>query len=317
VADDQVVPVWCDFFSVDEYDAFGAAVDDALGIFGAEGQDIDEGRVELAAGDPVATVYEFPLDLLAARCRASAGEQWPDICARHVMDWAEGEPQRSWLTNSPFDEVENLLDVWLTGKREVAFQGDPDGPDQPFSVRVADGLYASFLAEVPGLKDAPAMRSFVPNSAVCAWNLTAAEVLESGRRRLRRLPPPTWELRTAYIQDDQGGTEATAGVYFASAPSSVSTPVSAWALILDEVTPVVLEPAGLVAVPHRHTLIVGPPCDDDKTRNHHTRAVYHYADQAYEVVADIHRVSPLKYVYRPPGNFRSGREIGQARQPNS
>jgi hypothetical protein len=317
VADNQLVPVWREFFTVDEYEVFNVAVDEALGLFGAEGQDIDEGYVELAAGDPEPEVYEFALDSLAVRCRASATEQWPDICARQVMDWAEGEPQRTWLRNSPFGVIEHRMDVWLTGTREVKFEGDPEGSEQPFSVQVADGLYVSFLAEVPELNDAPAMRSFVPNAAVHAWHLTAEDLLESARRRLRRLPPPLWGLKTASIEDDHGKTVGSADVYFGSAPPDVSTPVSAWALILDEVSPVSFELSGLVAVPHRHLLIVGQPSEDPKTRKHCVRAVYHYANHAYQTAADINRVSALKYVYRPPGNFRSGREISQARETRS
>jgi hypothetical protein len=95
---------------------FKAAVDAALGLFGAEGQDIDDGYVELAAGDPEPDVYEFALDSLAVRCRASATGQWPDICARQVMDWVEGVPQRTWLWNSPFGVVEHQLDVCRHGR---------------------------------------------------------------------------------------------------------------------------------------------------------------------------------------------------------
>ncbi|MEN3304443.1 MAG: hypothetical protein V7603_645 [Micromonosporaceae bacterium] len=315
--DNELVPVWCGFFAVDEYDLFSAAVDNALGLFGAEGQDIDEGYVELAAGDPEPEVYGFALTSLAVRCRAAATEQWPDICARQVMDWAEGEPQRTWLRNAPFGAVEHQMDAWLTGTREVKFDGDPEGSEQPFSVQVADGLYVSFLAEVPDLDDAPEMRSFVPNAAVHAWQLSAEDLLESARRRLRQLPPPNWDRKTVRIEDDNGNTIGTADVYLGSAPPDVSTPVSSWALILDEVGPVSFELSRLAAVPHRHLLIVDSPSEDPKAVKHRIRALDHHANHAYQTAADTDRVSSLKYVYRPPGNFRSFREYSQAREASS
>src|SRR5258706_15449505 len=121
-------------------------------------------KFEVPAGDQEPEMYDLALDSLAVRCRASATEQWPDICARQVMDWVEGRPQLTWLMDSPFGLVEHEMDVWLTGTPEVKFAGDPEGSEQPFSVQVADGLYVSFLAEAPELNDAPAMRSFVPKA---------------------------------------------------------------------------------------------------------------------------------------------------------
>jgi hypothetical protein len=84
-------------------------------------------------------MHDFALDSLAARCRDSAPGQWPQLCNRQIMDWVEGEPQRAWLRRSSFDDVRDLLDVWLTGAPETAFEGDPDGPDQPFSAQVPTG----------------------------------------------------------------------------------------------------------------------------------------------------------------------------------
>ncbi|MEV6432250.1 hypothetical protein [Nocardia sp. NPDC051463] len=307
----DAMPQWCEFFSADEYDIFCTAVDDGLSLYGADGQDIDGGYVEMAAGEPSIEIYPFALSALAARCRESDTAQWSDLCSSRIMAWAEGRLQREWLTETPFNEVEALLEVWLYSRRELMFEAEPDHPDQPFCTQVADGLYACFVAVVPDIADAPTMHSFVPNSAVSAWNLTADELLDSVRRCLRRLPPPVWEKHTTTFVDDQQKLVGSGEVYFGSAPDGVDLPVSAWALIIDEVTPAPLVPAGLLAVPHRHLLLVGLPCIDAEERHFGTKALRRYTAQSCDNAHPDHRISSLYYVYRPPGSFVSNRELRQ------
>lgn len=311
---EPMVPDWCSFFELEEYHAFYGAVDDALGMYGAEGGDIDGGCVEMAAGH-FGEVYEFPLYALAVECRASEIQLWPDICGRQIVDWVEGESRRDWLTAAPFGAVEGLLRVWVTGEREVTYVGDPEGPEQPFAVRIADDLYVSLLADLPEYIDVAAIPQFVPNSAVRAWGLTAEELLDAARRRLRSLPPPVWEPTTVYLQDDQGRTGATGDVYVGRTRPDSDLPVSAWTLILDEVLPRPLGPDCTVAVPQRHLLVVGPPTDDATTGRGRVTAVRHHAGQAYRLAGEDDRVSCLTYRYRPPREFRSGRESAQAGSP--
>ena len=266
------MPGWCDFFDDDEYAEFDAAVTDALSLYGAENQDISEGYVELAAGDPRVEVHPFPLAGLAARCRQHPPADWPDLCASQVCDWSEGAPQREWLTGAPFPVVAPLLELWLTHEPELSFQDDPLAPDQPFSVRLADGLHASLVVEVPELAETPELPAFVPRSAVTAWGRDRIDLLAAARGRLRHLPPPTWHVRAL------PGTGVE--VRMAAAPAG-------FALLLDEVGPPELRTGpALLAAPTRNLLVLADPDTDVELLRPHVQA-------AWSRAADP--ISPLVY----------------------
>lgn len=178
------VPDWCEFFTLDEYNSFVAAVDSALSAFGADGQDIDGGSVSLVAGDPDPEVQVFDIEGLAGQCRASDIEDWPDLCFSVIDDYVTGQPQRDWLTRVSFAEVEDLLEPWLADEPELLFEPEPDDREQPFSTRLEDGRYLHFLATVPNLEGIPEVTTFVPNSAVRAWDIPVDKLVQWGTRHL-------------------------------------------------------------------------------------------------------------------------------------
>src|SRR2546421_10246154 len=93
------VPDWCAFFDADEYELFCEWVDDALSCFGAEGQDLSEGTVDLASGTDV-DIYPFPLDRLARRCRDRPQDEWNSICFNQIDAGSMCEAQYEWLARA-------------------------------------------------------------------------------------------------------------------------------------------------------------------------------------------------------------------------
>ncbi|WP_327116128.1 hypothetical protein OHB12_03675 [Nocardia sp. NBC_01730] len=174
------VPDWCAFFTPDEYNRFASEVDSALSCFGAEGQDIDAGYVSLAAGDPDPEVHDFDIVGLADQCRASDIEDWSDLCFSAIDGYSTAQPQRDWLTRVTFTQVEDRLEPWLADEPKLSFDAEPDYPDQPFSIRLEDGNYLHFLATVPELEGIPEITTFVPNSAVRAWDIPVEKLVQWG-----------------------------------------------------------------------------------------------------------------------------------------
>ncbi|MBF6436881.1 hypothetical protein [Nocardia cyriacigeorgica] len=172
-----MVPEWCEFFTADEYAKFAEYVDSALGSFGAEGQDVDNGWVSVASGEPDPELYELDLTELAGECRANPIEDWPVLCFSAVDRFVVCAPQREWLTQATFAEVEDLLEPWLADAPELTFEAPPDHPDQPFSTRLDDGRYLHFVATVPELGDIPEIPAFVPNSAIGSWNVPVDDLV--------------------------------------------------------------------------------------------------------------------------------------------
>lgn len=252
------VPNWCDFFDEDEYDAFSEAVLKACGMFGADIQDsLDAGSITLVNGRfPEEEAY-FSLDGLARRCRHAPNTDWEDMCARQVLAWMDLAPQREWLTQAPFEEVAPLLEVWLTAERKVTFQGEPTDPEQPFSMPLADGLHLSLVVQVPDFEDNESMKTPVSNAAVAAWGRSHEELIESARQVLRRLPGPIWSTRKLSYTDDEGARIDVELYVGASAPD-VDLPVTAWAILLDEVWPMPMVRGAFVGLPERNTLILAP-----------------------------------------------------------
>ncbi|MFC9432470.1 hypothetical protein [Nocardia sp. NPDC057030] len=179
----DAVPGWSEYFTLEEYNRFVAAVDAALGAFGADGQTIDAGYVSLAAGDPNPEVHDFDISGLAEQCRASNIEDWPILCFSVIDGYAMDQPQRDWLTGVSFAQVEDRLQPWLSDEPKLSLCG-LDYQEQPFSIRLEDGRYLHFLAAVPELGGVPEITTFVPNSAVRAWNIPVEKLAQWGHRHL-------------------------------------------------------------------------------------------------------------------------------------
>ncbi|MEU1951039.1 hypothetical protein [Nocardia rhamnosiphila] len=178
------VPEWCAFFTPDEYGRFAEEVDAAAGCFGADGQDVAAGYVTLAAGDPDPELHEFDLTGLAGRCRASDPDEWHSLCFEAIDDFSTAQPQRDWLTRTSFAQAEDLLEPWLADEPELLFEAAPDDAEQPFSARLEDGGYLHILATVPEFDEMPEITTFVPNSAVQAWGLSAEKLVHWANRHL-------------------------------------------------------------------------------------------------------------------------------------
>ncbi|MBF6320784.1 hypothetical protein IU453_29000 [Nocardia cyriacigeorgica] len=177
------VPDWCAFFSPDEYRWFAGAVDSALGAFGADGQSVDAGYVSVAAGDPDPELHEVDITGLAELCRRSDIEDWPVLCFRAVDDFSTARPHRDWLTDATFSQVEHLLTPWVAAEPELLFEAEPGFPEQPFSMRLDDGTYLHFLATV-SVSEGPEVTTFVPRSAIQAWNMPVEVLVRWGLERI-------------------------------------------------------------------------------------------------------------------------------------
>ncbi|MGI5168125.1 hypothetical protein ACQEU3_27640 [Spirillospora sp. CA-253888] len=235
------VPPWCEFLDAEEYEAFCEEVDDAAAAFGADGQDLSYGSLELSSGCR-GECPEFPLDRLARACHERPREEWADLCFRQVDEWTAAGAQARWLEGVSFDRVRERLGVHLDdGQRH--WEGTAwDDPREPFRLPLADGLCVGlWVADVPGAHDdEPEVDVQVHNAAARAWGVGPDELVRIALANVRRNGPPAWtEVRAGPVTLLEGwGSDA-----------------SSWALLLDEVLPETAEGA-LVGVPSRSQLIV-------------------------------------------------------------
>ena len=251
------VPDWCGFFDADEYELFCGWVDDALSCFGAEGQDLDEGIVELAAGADVA-IHGFPLARLARRCKDSPQDEWNSLCFNQIDAWAESEAQYEWLERASLDEVRDRLRPRL-GRGYRRFEGTtPDDPREVVRGRLAPGLWVTVVAEeIPsGYDDEPLVEIEVHNAAMRAWDLGPDQLIGIALDNLRGTPLPAWQEYTAKVAREDTGEP----VPVAFAVGSGNT-AAAWALLLAELFPEQDRAGLVVGVPARHRLVLCPVPD--------------------------------------------------------
>ncbi|MGA8117755.1 MAG: hypothetical protein WCA46_29315 [Actinocatenispora sp.] len=271
------VPNWCDFFDGEEFEEFCEQVDDACGSFGADGQDVTEGFVELATG-AYAEIATFPLGRLAQRCRDSSREDWGDLCFAQVDAWSDGVPQAEWLESAEFARVRDGLRIHLYDGG-AHYQGTgPDDPAEYARLAVADGLWAGLVrAETPSAHDdEPAVDAAVHNAAADAWGTGPERLVEVALANLRRSEPaPHWNVEGAV-------REATAS--------------AGWALLLDEVAPDLVAGGALVAVPAQDSVIVCP-APDEATRNALVGAVAELARQRVAGAAPGRDITDSVYWY--------------------
>ncbi|MFI6521232.1 hypothetical protein ACIBF1_37160 [Spirillospora sp. NPDC050679] len=279
------VPPWCEFFDADAYEAFCEEVDDAAAAFGADGQDLSYGSLELSSGCR-GECPAFPLDHLARACHERPRGEWADLCFRQVDEWTVAGAQARWLERASFDEVRERLGVHLDNGQRHWDGTTRDDPREPFRSPLADGLWIGlWVADVPGAHDdEPEVDVQVHNAAARAWGVGPDDLVRIALDNVRRDGPPAWtEVRAGPVTLLEGwGSDA-----------------SSWALLLDEALP---ETAGgaLVGVPGRSQLIV---CLDeggetgqvmrDRVRDVHAKT------EVLRTVAD--RV----YRYRRGGSFEA------------
>jgi hypothetical protein len=251
------VPDWCAFFDEDDYELFCEWVDDACSCFGAEGQDLSEGYVDLAAGQINVDVYTFPLSRLAERCRDSPKDEWNSICFGQVDAWTTGEAQHEWLARAPLDEVRGRLRPRL-GQGGPQYVGTaPDHPMETVRRRLARGLWVTILAEeVPSDDDDdPELDLEVHNAAMSAWGADPDQLLGIALDNLRGTQPPTWQEYTAKVPRDDTGEEVPVALAVGSGDAA------AWALLLADLFPELDREGLVVGVPTQHTLILCPVPD--------------------------------------------------------
>jgi len=251
------VPDWCGFFDADEYELFRGWVDDALSCFGADGQDLDEGIVELAAGADVA-IHGFPLARLARLCKDRPQDEWNSLCFNQIDAWAESEGQYEWLERASLDEVRDRLRPRL-GRGYRRFEGTtPDDPREVVRGRLAPGLWVTVVAEeIPsGYDDEPLVEIEVHNAAMRAWDLGPDQLIGIALDNLRGTPLPGWQEYTAKVTREDTGEP----VPVAFAVGSGNT-AAAWALLLAELFPEQDRAGLVVGVPARHRLVLCPVPD--------------------------------------------------------
>ncbi|MGX1804203.1 hypothetical protein ACWIGI_00685 [Nocardia sp. NPDC055321] len=172
-----MVPEWCGHFTTDEYALFVEEVDEALGCFGADGQDIDMGCVVLAVGDPQPCPREFSIVSLARRCRADNIDDWSSMCFEAVDSLTIGQPQQHWLGGMSFEQVAALLRPWVGDEPQTRVEAALDDPDQPFAAQLDTGEYLHLLATVPELEGIPEVAVFVTNSVVRSWRVSINDLV--------------------------------------------------------------------------------------------------------------------------------------------
>jgi hypothetical protein len=250
------VPDWCAFFDVDEYELFCAAVDDACSAFGADGQDLSEGTVDLASGTDV-EIYAFPLDRLARRCRETPREDWESICFSQIDAWTTCEAQYEWLERAGLDEVRERLRPRL-GRGHRRFEGTAaDDPQEIVRGRLAPGLWVTVVADgIPsGYDDEPELDVEVHNAAMRAWGTDPNQLIGIALDNLRGARPPAWHEYTAKVPRDDTGEQVPVVLAVGTGGAA------AWALLLAELFPELDRAGFVVGVPTQDTLILCPVLD--------------------------------------------------------
>ncbi|MGP4019520.1 hypothetical protein [Saccharopolyspora sp. 5N708] len=263
----EEVPTWCGFFDVDQFEAFREEVDDACDCFGAAGQEIESGFVELAAGVH-SDIYAFSLAQLAKRCAAEPREDWEGLIFGQIDDWSAAEAQAEWLEQATFEQVRDSLRIHL-------FDGSPRYDDEPeeaeevdeayeaedwFRLPLADGLWIGLVvAGTPSTdedEDEPEIDTQVHNAAVQAWGVEPDRLVEVALANLRREEGmPTWEELVVEVSDEDGQQVETITLLTAEN--------AAWVLLLDEVAPELAERGVVLAVPSQDTLLVAEAAEPD------------------------------------------------------
>ncbi|MEV0648492.1 hypothetical protein AB0I28_24830 [Phytomonospora sp. NPDC050363] len=257
MSDDDYEPTGRALFDEEEWEAFVDAVTSVLYGYGAEDQDVESGTLELAAGQPV-EIYYFDLDPLAALCRQSPREEWRRICNDRIDAWCDGADQRAWMVEVGFAEAAETLDVWLAHEPQTMFVEKEPGavnPDDPYSVRVAEGLYAAFTVEAPENEVTDELRTWVSKGVVEAWGVDDETLLEAARARMRRQPAPVWHRRE-YPVRDRDGAKVNARALSAQAHEDAESPLAGWILLLDEILTDSVPDSMSVGVPASDKLFV-------------------------------------------------------------
>lgn len=275
---------YLDEFTEDELERFNGAISDALFPYGAENQDLWD-TISIPVGRPVIEPHEFPVEPLANACRAAPVAQWKRICSDLVERWITSAGQREWIAAQPFADIAGSLRPWLSHEREFVFKGDADGPEQPWAEQLLPGCWLSLFVDVPSLGDGlPALREFVPNKAVAAWDVSLDELLDATRRRLRTLPPPKWESDT-FERPEDDEVQYPVELWYLEAPEDTDPIPAAWQLILVEVAPRPLVSGTLITAPARQTLLLSYP-DPALTIEQRRATLDQVGDHLWGVYAD-------------------------------
>lgn len=248
-----------DYFEGERLEKFVDAVNEGLGQFGADNQDVFD-SFELAAGLPVVEMLEFPTEPLALACRDEPVAEWERICCRMIDRWVTGGDQLEWIAAQPFADIAGRLRPWLSNEREIMFNGAADGPRQPWTRELLPGCWLSLFVDVPSLgQDMPAYSTFVHNEAVAAWGVSYEDLLAATNRRLRSLRPPKWQSNLYPHLDENDETTYRIEMSYVEESEETDPIPAVWQLILPEVAPRPLVPGTLIASPTRHVLMLSYP----------------------------------------------------------
>ncbi|MGW5648509.1 hypothetical protein ACWEV3_28575 [Saccharopolyspora sp. NPDC003752] len=254
------VPEWCGVFDAEQFEAFRQEVDDACDCFGAGGQSLESGFVELVSG-AYSDGYEFRLERLAKRCAEAPREDWEGICFGQIDAWSMAEAQSEWLEQAPFEQVRDLLRIHLfdgSPRSETDESEEPDESEEWFRLPLADGLWIGLVvADAPSSdEDEPEIDTQVHNAAVQAWGVEPEQLVEAALANLRREEEaPAWGEVSVELSDEDDEPVATITVLtIENAP---------WALLLDEIEPELAERGVVLAVPAQDAVLVAEVPEPD------------------------------------------------------
>ncbi|GIG71372.1 hypothetical protein [Phytomonospora endophytica] len=248
-------------FTPADWEAFEEAVRSTLYAYGAEEQSID-GGVELASGQPV-DIHYFDLGGLADRLAGTPREEWPGVCDSEISLLVNNDPQREWMIEAGFAGAAETIEPWLQTKPHEMFiprEGYDLHPDDPYSVPFAENLHVGFTVLAPENDVTDQLRTWVSNAVVEAWGVSAEELLEAVRARLRRQDPPIWHKRELTARD-RDGVKRPARALVAEArdqDEDEGTPASGWILLLDEILPPGVPDTLAVGIPLIDELFIAP-----------------------------------------------------------
>jgi hypothetical protein len=264
----EEVPTWCGFFDVDQFEAFREEVDDACDCFGAAGQEIESGFVELAAGVH-SDIYAFSLAPLAKRCAEEPREDWAGLIFGQIDAWGVAEAQAEWREQASFEQIQDSLRIHLFDgsprydeeaeeTSEAAEVDEAEADEDWFRLPLADGLWIGLVvAGAPSTdEDEPEIDTQVHNAAVQAWGVEPDQLIEVALANLRREEEtPTWDELVVEVSDEDGQPLETITLLTADS--------AAWVLLLDEVAPELAERGVVLAVPTQDTLLVAEVTEPD------------------------------------------------------
>lgn len=228
------VPAWANFWDVATYRTFIAGVDAELRALGFRFRLVDGiAHVSRARGE-----HSFGLQNLAQKCRLAGPEHFFEVIRGHFQSVLDGEAEHRAVADQAanFAAMQRLLKVRLFAEAMVPAEARA----QLVTRSPAPGLLATLVL------DFPSTIATVARTDREAWSANDDEVFDTALANVATQEPP--HVRTMQLDDDTPALALTGDSFF------VASHVLRLGGILDPVPRL----GALVAVPHRHALLVHP-----------------------------------------------------------